>query len=178
MLAHEDEDFREWGVSGSLRYDPRPTSELGLRLSVTPSVGASAKGGADALFRQGLPAEPAANDNSVPGLRLTSELDYGFGALGGAAVQTPWAGLSLSESGGKTVRLGWRLKFGPAAGFGIEASRSGRTGAASDRRIGRGAAPLADEAARAGHDDLAANRDRMASAPQPPGAVNFAGYPG
>ena len=167
LLVHEDEDFREWGVSGSLRYDPRPSSELGLSLAVTPSVGAPAKGGADALFRQGLPAEPAANDNSVPGLRLTSEMDYGFRALGGAAVQTPWAGMSLTESGGKTVRLGWRLKFGPAAGFGIEASRSGRTGAAPDRRIGislrlplgGGAASVGGSGAAAAAPGMAANDD-------------------
>ena len=136
LLAHQDGDSREWGMSGSLRYDPRPSSERGLSLSVTPSVGILAKGGANTLFGQGLPAGAAANDNSVPGVRLTTELGYGFSALGGTAVQIPWAGWSLTESGGQTVRLGWRLKFGPAAALGIEASRFERPGAVPDHRIG------------------------------------------
>ena len=136
LLAHQDGDSREWGMSGSLRYDPRPSSERGLSLSVTPSVGILAKGGANTLFGQGLPAGAAANDNSVPGVRLTTELGYGFSALDGTAVQIPWAGWSLTESGGQTVRLGWRLKFGPAAALGIEASRFERPGAVPDHRIG------------------------------------------
>ena len=102
-------------------------------------MGASAKGGANALFGQGLPAGPAANDNSVPGVRLTTELGYGFSALDGTAVQIPWVAWSLTESGGQTVRLGWRLKLGPgcsSADFGIEAGRTERPGAAPDHRIG------------------------------------------
>ena len=136
LLAHQDGDSREWGMSGSLRYDPRPSSERGLSLSVTPSVGILAKGGANTLFGQGLPAGAAANDNSVPGVRLTTELGYGFSALDGTAVQIPWAGWSLTESGEQTVRLGWRLKFGPAAALRIEASRFERPGAVPDHRIG------------------------------------------
>ncbi len=139
LLAHRDSAFRDWGVSGSLRYDPRPSSERGLNLSVTSSVGGSAKGGANALFGQGLPAGPAANDNSVPGLGLTTELSYGFSALGGTAVQIPWAAWSLTESDGQTVRLGWRLRLGPggsSADFGIEAGRSERQRAVPDYRIG------------------------------------------
>ncbi len=139
LLAHRDSAFRDWGVSGSLRYDPRPSSERGLNLSVTSSVGGSAKGGANALFGQGLPAGPAANDNSVPGLGLTTELGYGFSALGGTAVQIPWAAWSLTESDGQTVRLGWRLRLGPggsSADFGIEAGRSEPQGAVRDYRIG------------------------------------------
>ncbi len=150
LLSHQDGDSREWGMSGSLRYDPRPSSERGLSLSVTPSVGVLAKGGANTLFGQCLPAGAAANDNSVPGVRLTTELGYGFSALDGTAVQVPWAGWSLTEAGGQTVRLGWRLKFGPAAALGIEASRFERPGAVPDHRIGialrlplgRGAATL------------------------------------
>ena len=137
LLAHRDSAFRDWGVSGSLRYDPRPSSERGLNLSVTSSVGGSAKGDANALFGQGLPAGPAGNDNSVLG--LTTELGYGFSALGGTAVQIPWAAWSLTESDGQTVRLGWRLRLGPggsSADFGIEAGRSERQGAVPDYRIG------------------------------------------
>ena len=50
LLAHEASGFREWGVSGALRYDPDPVSERGLSLTLTPSWGAASTGGADALF--------------------------------------------------------------------------------------------------------------------------------
>ena len=136
LLAHQDSQFREWGLSGSLRYDPSPSSERGLSLSVTPSFGASATGGAETLFGQNLPAGPPANGQ--PGARLKTELGYGFDARGGSAVQIPWAGWSLAESGAQTVRLGWRLRFGPGGSsgdFGIETSRVARPGAAPDHRI-------------------------------------------
>ena len=140
LLAHSDDDFREWGVSGSLLYDPEPSSERGLRLPVTPSLGGSATGGVDALFAQGLPDGPSASDNAGPDrwpdARLNAELNYGFSALGGNAVQVPWAGWSLTEAGGQTVRLGWRLTLGSAGSLGMEVSRAERTGEVPDHRFG------------------------------------------
>ena len=52
LLAHEESDFGEWGVSGALRYAPSPDSGRGVSLSLTPSFGVSTTGGGtDALFR-------------------------------------------------------------------------------------------------------------------------------
>ena len=128
------------GCVGIAALRPEPSSERGLRLSVTPSLGGSATGGVDALFAQGLPDGPSASDNAGPDrwpdARLNAELNYGFSALGGNAVQVPWAGWSLTEAGGQTVRLGWRLTLGSAGSLGMEASRAERTGEVPDHRFG------------------------------------------
>ena len=50
LLAHEAAGFREWGVSGALRYDPAPASDRGLALTLAPSWSAASRGGADALL--------------------------------------------------------------------------------------------------------------------------------
>ena len=140
LLAHSDDDFREWGLSGLLRYDPQPSSERGISLSVTPSLGTPATGGVDALFSQGVPGGPSADNGSGadrwPDARLQTELNYGFSALGGSAVQVPSAGWSMTESGEQTVRLGWQLRFGSAGSLGMEASRAERTGEVPDHRFG------------------------------------------
>ena len=39
LLAHQASDFRDCMVSGSLRFDPRPSSELGPSVSLMPSWG-------------------------------------------------------------------------------------------------------------------------------------------
>ena len=44
LLTHREDGFRDHGVSGALRYDPQPWSELGLSLSVSPSWGVGQRG--------------------------------------------------------------------------------------------------------------------------------------
>ena len=50
LLPHEVTGFHEWGVAGSLSYDPNPASELGLSLCLSPAWGGSATSGAAALL--------------------------------------------------------------------------------------------------------------------------------
>ena len=45
LLAHEDQDFRERGVVGSIIYDSNPSSDLGLSFALSPSWGAASSGG-------------------------------------------------------------------------------------------------------------------------------------
>ena len=49
LLAHEDRDLEDRGWAASLRFDPCPSSERGLSLSLGQTLGAPA-GGLDALF--------------------------------------------------------------------------------------------------------------------------------
>ena len=61
LVAHEDDAYREWGASASIRIDPG-TAGRGLTLAVAPSWGASATGAAS------LPAHPpwiAASDSPI-----------------------------------------------------------------------------------------------------------------
>ncbi len=125
LLAHEDDGFRSWGVSGSLRYDPYPSSELGPSFTLSPSLGSASSGGADALWESGSMADLAASDDRAPGGRLDAELGYGFAVSGVGGVGTPYTGVSLSESG-RDFRLGYHLGFDPSLDLGIEGTRRER----------------------------------------------------
>ncbi len=108
LLAHEDSDFREWGVSGAFRFDPNPSSELGLSLSVGPSWGASPTGGVNALLGRETMAGVALDGATPQGGRLGTEAAWGFPAFGGRYTGTPYLGLGLTEVG-RDYRFGWRL---------------------------------------------------------------------
>ena len=108
LLAHEDSDFREWGVSGAFRFDPNPSSELGLSLSVGPSWGASPTGGVNALLGRETMTGVALDGATPQGGRLGTEAAWGFPAFGGRYTGTPYLGLGLTEAG-RDYRFGWRL---------------------------------------------------------------------
>ena len=108
LLAHEDENFREWGVSGALIFDPDPSSDRGLSLSVGPSWGASSTGGAEALLGPETMSGLALDNATPPGGRLGAEAAWGFPALAGRYTGTPYLGLGLRQ-GGRDLTLGWRL---------------------------------------------------------------------
>ena len=126
LLAHEDEDFREWGVSGALIFDPDPSSDRGLSLSVGPSWGASSTGGAEALLGPETMSGLALDNTPPPGGRLGVEAAWGFPALAGRYTGTPYLGLGLRE-GGRDLRLGWRLgavrREGLELALGLEGTR-------------------------------------------------------
>ena len=125
LLTHEDDDFRESGVSGMLLYDPQPHSELGLSLTLSPSWGASAYG-ADGIWKRtpapGLLGGGLGDGDVVgPEGRLEGEIGYGMRALGGRAIGTPWVRGGLAEQGGH-YRLGYSLDAG-RSNVGLEAGQ-------------------------------------------------------
>ena len=125
LLAHEASGFREWGVSGALRYDPDPVSERGLSLTLTPSWNAASTGGADALFGRETLAGLTRGETRRPA-RLGAEFAYGFPAFAGRFTGTPYLGLGLTQGGGD-ARIGWRLAAARRDDvdmtFGLEAAR-------------------------------------------------------
>ena len=132
LLGHEASGFREFGLSGSLAFDPSPSSDRGLSLSLSQTVGASAPGGVEALYGRDTMAglggadDGAGSVDSAGRRRLEARVGYGVSAFGGRFTGTPELGIGLSESG-RDYRLGWRLT--PAGGnagsfeFGVEATR-------------------------------------------------------
>ena len=125
LVAHESPGFREWGASISASWDPRPSTDRGLSLSLTQSWGASPAGGMDALLSRETLAGLAANDN--PGKfeassRLEGEIGYGLPAFGGRFTGTPNVGFALSDGGAREWRLGWRLTSAIAGDPGFEVS--------------------------------------------------------
>ena len=108
LVSHEDKDFREWGASAALAWEPRPQSGRGLSLSLTQSWGVSSSGGMDALLSRDTLVGLAASDTAPAGRRLEAELGYAMTVFGGDFTATPNAGLTLTEDG-RDWRLGWRL---------------------------------------------------------------------
>ena len=121
LLVHEDEEFEEWTVSGSVRHAPATPSGRGLSYSVTQSWGApGAGGGADRLWARETMSGMGAGGGSESGGRLEAEAGYGFPVLGGRFTGTPHVGLGVSDAG-RDYRLGYRLDLvgGKKARFGL-----------------------------------------------------------
>ncbi len=140
LLGHEASGFREAGFSGSLAFDPSPSSDRGLSLSLSQTLGASATGGVDALYgRDTMAGLGGADDDAGPvddlgGGRLEARVGYGVSAFGSRFTGTPELGFGLSESG-RDYSLGWRLTpaGGDAASFDLRLEATRREAADHDR---------------------------------------------
>ena len=110
LLTHESAGFRERGIAGRLGWDPTPGSDRGPSLTLSQTMGLSARGGADALLGRTTLAGLAANDNGdeLERRRLELKLGYGFGAFGDRFTSTPKVGFGMSE-GHRDYSLAWRL---------------------------------------------------------------------
>ena len=110
LLTHESAGFRDLGFSGALAWDPTPGSDRGPSLTLSQTMGVSARGGADALLGRTTLAGLAANDNGdeLERRRLELRLGYGFGAFGDRFTATPEAGFGMS-AGHRDYSLAWRF---------------------------------------------------------------------
>ncbi len=118
LLAAHEADRDEWGVSALVRLDPGADG-LGTFLAFGPAHGRT-ESDLGELFDHGLPA--AVSDTTSAEGRLEAEAGHGFGLAGPGplVVLTPWAGLSLAETGGRTLRLGARYRMGAGLSLGLE----------------------------------------------------------
>ena len=115
LLAHEERDYEEWGVSASAVFSPG-TEGRGFSMRVGSAWGA-ASGEADRIWTGG--AAGLAREADLPGASLDAEAAYGLDALRG--LLTPYTGVALSENG-ETWRAGARWTLGPALALSLEAS--------------------------------------------------------
>ncbi len=113
LLAHEASGFREWGASAALAFDPRPSTERGLTLTLHQRWGASPSGGMDALLSRetlaGLAPRDGDDAHFEAASRLEGEIGFGLAAFGGQFTGTPNAGFGLSDNGARDFRIGARL---------------------------------------------------------------------
>ena len=121
LFGHQRREYEEWGASGSIRMAPG-TSGRGVSLTVAPSWGAAASG-VDRLWSIQDTSRLTPNSDPEPGGRLEAEIGYGMGMPGGRGVLTPYTGLSLSNDGERTYRLGGRWNVGPAFSINLEGDR-------------------------------------------------------
>ena len=110
LPVHGAEGFRAWSLSGSLRYDPSASSELGPYFTLSSSRGLEEDGRHVSWGIETI-ADPLQVGGAAAGWDIDTELGYGVSVLGGSATGTPWAGVSVSE-GIPEYRLGYRLAFG------------------------------------------------------------------
>ena len=117
LAAHAEEDYDEWGVSGSLSLAPGAGGR-GLSMSLTPSYGAD-PGGPERLWRQPDADGFAANGDAPPASRFDAELGYGMALFGGALTGTPNVGIGLSDTA-REYRMGWRMNAAAVGAGGFE----------------------------------------------------------
>ena len=111
LLAHEERDYEEWGVSASLGLSP---GEGGRGLSMrVGSVWGADSGGVERLWSQ----RALAGSSFDPDARLDAEVGYGLDAMRG--LLTPYTGVALS-SGGESWRAGARFRFGERLTMSLE----------------------------------------------------------
>ena len=125
LAAHEDAGYREWGASASIRIDPGVAGR-GLTLSVAPSWGADAAGGAERLW-SARDARGLAGHGFDAAMRLRAEVGYGLPAFRGRGGVTPFAGVSTTAFG-RDWRAGALWRRGPALEMALEATRGESAG--------------------------------------------------
>ena len=106
LLVHQDQGFRDRGMSVSFSYNPTPSTPLGFTAKLTPSWGGQATSGARALWGRETMAGMA-QGGMASGNRLAAELGYGL-PVGSRLVGTPRFGIGTSEYG-RDYRLGYGL---------------------------------------------------------------------
>ncbi len=139
LLAHEDGDLADRGVSAALGFDPDPASERGPSLSLRQDFGGRATGGLDALFQ---PAPLEDRTGSEATSRWTLKAAYGLPAFGGRWTASSHAGLAVS-AGARDYTLGWRwtpAKRTSQLTFGLKAVRTESDTAEPEHAVGLEAA--------------------------------------
>ena len=109
-----------------IRFEPG-ASGRGPSVSLAPAWGETASG-VRRLWERGA-TDPILRD--APGRRLEAQFAYGFAALRGRGVLTPYGTVSLAEEYGRGYRLGGRLAVGRSATVSLEAERRERAAAAA-----------------------------------------------
>ena len=123
LIGHQANDFRDWSLSGLLRYDTDPYSERGLSASLRSSMGTAAWGGADALLSPDTLAELTGRHVPVSG-QLTTEAAYGMPLLGGRFTGAPWIGAGVLEHQ-RDYRVGYRVSPARQSGSDISVDVEG-----------------------------------------------------
>ena len=125
LITHQDADYREWGASAAIRFNPGATGS-GLLLTLTPSWGV-APSGVERLWSQRDARGLAGYGGLSPAGRLGAEVGYALSGPRGLGTQLPYAAISLGDTGGRTLRVGWRLTMGPRGNLHLEAMRQQST---------------------------------------------------
>ena len=116
LLAHEERDYEEWGVSATVLFSPGSDGR-GLSVRAGSSWGA-ASGGTARLWSQRTAAGLVREGDFEPdAASFEAEVGYGLDYLGG--LLTPYTGLTVGENG-ETYRAGGRFRLGESLTMSLE----------------------------------------------------------
>ena len=121
VLVHQERDFQEWGLRGSLRLSPGPAGR-GPQLVIGSSWGASASRAQHLLTTPG-PAPLSAWQSAAAGRpHLDAELGYGvsLNLAGTEGLLTPYAGVVLGAGSAPSYHAGGRVEVGRQLRLGLE----------------------------------------------------------
>ena len=119
LLFHQG-DAKEWGVGGSVRYDPGGDGR-GLSMSVLPSWGNSASGVQGIWESEGVSDFGASASRREFGLQ--TEMGYGFAALDDRGLLTPYGAFGRPDPHSRNYRLGSRFSMNGAFDLTLEGQR-------------------------------------------------------
>lgn len=131
LVAHEDAEYEEWGLSGQLTYTPNAKGR-GLTMSLGSAMGAT-QGGVQALWSRHAAAGLARGGAPMPaGQSFQGELGYITDGLRGRALWTPFVAAEAAGHGPRALRIGVKVTSGPNLEARLEARQ--RTAAGAEPR--------------------------------------------
>ena len=133
LAAHEEDGYREWGASGTVRVEPGESGR-GLSLSIAPVWG-EAGTQTERLWSARNVRELDPSGTFEPEAGLEAEIGYGVRLPHTRGLVTPYAGLSLAGEGERTVRTGTRWDIAPGAVLGVEGTRTADDSPAVELRL-------------------------------------------
>ena len=111
LLAHSASGFEEWGTSLNVELDPG-VSGRGLALTLAPTWGQAASGGAQALWQSDRPLRARLVQGLAPASAMRMDLDLSYGLNRDRRQLSPFASLGLADGVMQRLRLGLRLGLG------------------------------------------------------------------
>ncbi len=106
LLTHENKNFRERSISGSLTYDSRPDSPYGPLFSLKQVSDAQYTGGVDAVLERTTTADIVSEDRIDSQSNFEAELAWALPAFGGRVISIPYIGVG---PGNGDLHFGWKL---------------------------------------------------------------------
>ena len=133
LLAHRDEDYEEWGVSGAVTWlgDARGH---GWSITARSSWGVTASG-VESMWNRPLMDDVIRDTHGLAIRRFKAELGYGLAGLRGRGLWYPFIGARADDGGARSVRMGVKLTSGPKLDAAFEIGRHAQPGSATDHTI-------------------------------------------
>ncbi len=120
LIAHEDNSYEEWGLSGSVQLDPGRAGR-GLMLRLASGWGMTESGTRALWERQGRMG-PGLQPGGEMGSRFSAEWSYGLDVPWRLGVLTPYGGVDMAGRG-RRLRLGWRYELGQSLSLSLDGER-------------------------------------------------------